>query len=82
MAFFKWFISLDPSVQVAVIGLLGGSIAGVIGIFKELTKKDEDKDDIIEALLPHTVTLDTRDANLVERLILAIETLAENMRQK
>ena len=71
----EWFLKLDSTVQVAILGLAGGIIASAIGIIRELFKA-EDTDELTTT---HTrrIKLDEYDAIRLERLIAVLDNLVD-----
>lgn len=73
----EWFLKLDTSVQVALLGLIGGIVAAIIGVIKEFWSKDEDE--VFKHPRNHAgyVKLDEFDAAKIDSLITAIDNHAD-----
>lgn len=76
MVLIDWFIHLDATVQVALLGLTGGALAGIFGLIREFTNKDDQLEDYHKVV---HIKLDDFDGYRIDKLTTSIDTLADTI---
>lgn len=74
---FDWFFSLDATVQVALIGMLGGIGAGAFGLFKTLTAPKTEEHEKEYGPKPTLISLSDKDRAIFEGLTKTIDNHAD-----